>query len=232
MRAPSSRITSSAAENALTDLKTGVAGMRFAVLPDAELGEIDPEVARAFSAALDVMRELGARIDTLELPISYALLADLTGKIIAAEGYALHRDWIDRDDLPFDPDVRGRIRWAKTMSAADYVRIMADRRRLRRAVDLLLSDFDGLLLPTSPMPAPPLTELDQNKAPMSRLTRPVNLLDLCALALPCGFSAGGLPISLQIVGRGYAEARTLRIGWAYENATDWHQRRPPDPGST
>jgi aspartyl-tRNA(Asn)/glutamyl-tRNA(Gln) amidotransferase subunit A len=62
---------------------------------------------------------------------------------------------------------------------------------------------------------------------MSRLTRPINLLDQCALALPCGFTQSGLPISMQVVGRGYDEARVLRIGWAYENATEWHARRPP-----
>lgn len=213
----------------LTGLKTGVAGLRLAVLPAAELGEVDPEIARAFAIALDVLRGLGARIDTLTLPVAYTSLADLAGKIIAAEGYELHRDWIDRDDLPFDADVRGRLRAAKTMPAADYIRIMADRRRMRREIDRLLREFDALLLPTTPLPAPPLTEIDQNKAPMSRLTRPVNLLDLCALALPCGFTQGGLPISLQIVGRGYEEARVLRIGWAFENATDWHQRRPPTP---
>jgi aspartyl-tRNA(Asn)/glutamyl-tRNA(Gln) amidotransferase subunit A len=66
---------------------------------------------------------------------------------------------------------------------------------------------------------------------MSRLTRPVNLLGLCALALPCGFTEEGLPISLQIAGRAYEEAQVLRIGWAYENATDWHTRRPPRPCS-
>jgi aspartyl-tRNA(Asn)/glutamyl-tRNA(Gln) amidotransferase subunit A len=211
----------------LTDLKTGVAGLRLAVLPEAELGEIDPEVSRAFALALDVMRELGARIDTLRLPISYKRLADLTGKLIAAEGYELHRDWIDRDDLPFDADVRDRIRWAKTLSAADYIRIMADRRRMQREMERTLRDFDALLIPTTPLPAVPLAEVDQNKSTMSLLTRPVNLLELCALALPCGFTGGGLPISLQIVGRGYQEARVLRIGWAFEKATEWHQRRPP-----
>jgi len=212
----------------LTDLKRGVAGMRFAVLPDAELGEVDAEVARAFAAALEVLRGLGARIDTLELPVSYTRLADITGKIIAAEGYALHRDWIDRDDLPFDPDVSVRIRWGKTMSAADYIHVLAERRRIRDAVARSLLDFDGLLTPTTPQAAPALTEIDQNKAPLSRLTRPVNLLDLCALSLPCGFTEGGLPISLQVAGRGYDEARVLRIGWAYENGTEWHRRRPPD----
>jgi len=52
---------------------------------------------------------------------------------------------------------------------------------------------------------------------------------MCALAVPCGFTAGGLPVSLQIAGRGYEEARILRIGWAFENATEWHRRRPPAP---
>jgi len=215
--------------DALRDLKTGVSGMRFAVLPDAELGELDPAVARAFAAALDVMRGLGARIETLALPLAYKRLAEIVGKIIAAEGYALHREWIDRDDLPFDRDVRDRIRWAKGLSAADYIQVMAERRHLQREVDAFLRDYDALLMPTTPLPAIPLSAVDQGKAPMSLLTRPINLLDMCALALPCGFTAGGLPVSLQIAGRGYEEARILRIGWAFENATEWHRRRPPAP---
>ena len=59
------------------------------------------------------------------------------------------------------------------------------------------------------------------------LTRWVNFLDLCALSVPNGFTVGGLPISLQIVCRGYDEATALRIGWAYQTATDWHERVPP-----
>ena len=215
--------------DALRDLKTGVSGMRFAVLPDAELGELDPAVARAFAAALDVMRGLGARIETLALPLAYKRLAEIVGKIIAAEGYALHREWIDRDDLPFDRDVRDRIRWAKGLSAADYIQVMAERRHLQREVDAFLRDYDALLMPTTPLPAIPLSAVDQGKAPMSLLTRPINLLDMCALALPCGFTSGGLPLSLQIAGRSYEEARILRIGWAFENATEWHRRRPPAP---
>jgi aspartyl-tRNA(Asn)/glutamyl-tRNA(Gln) amidotransferase subunit A len=213
----------------LPGLRAGVAGFRFAVLPEADLGEVDPEVAAAFATALETFRAQGARIDVLRLPVTYAALADVTGRFIAAEGYQLHRDWIDRDDLPFDPDVRDRFRVARRMAAADYVHLMLERHRTRRDVDRLLRDFDALLLPTTPLPAIPLSDIDQNKAPMSRLTRPVNFLDLCALALPCGFSKDGLPISLQIVGRGYDEARILRIGWAFEHATDWHLRRPAMP---
>jgi aspartyl-tRNA(Asn)/glutamyl-tRNA(Gln) amidotransferase subunit A len=215
----------------LADIKTPVGGLRLAVLPQADLGEVDEEVARAFEAAIEMFRGLGARIDTLHLPIAFGSLADLTGRIIAAEGHALHRDWIHRDDLPFDPDVRDRLRTGKASSAADYIDVMAQRQRLRREVDLLLSDFDALVLPTTPLAAVPLTEVDQSQAPMSRLTRPINLLDLCALALPCGFSREGLPVSLQIVGRAYEEARILRIGWAFENATQWRARRPLLPAA-
>jgi len=215
--------------DALKELKAGIAGMRFAVLPDAELGELDPGVAGAYARALDVMRDLGAHIHTLALPLAYKRMAEIVGKIIAAEGYALHRGWIDRDDLPFDRDVRDRIRWAKGLSAADYIQVMTERKNLQREVDAGLREYAALLMPTTPLPAVPLPEVDQGKAPMSLLTRPVNLLDMCALALPCGFTADGLPLSLQIAGRGYDEARILRIGWAFENATDWHRRRPPAP---
>ena len=213
----------------LKDLKTPVGGLRLAVLQQADLGRVDGEVARAFEAALEVFRGLGARIDMLRLPIAFGSLADLTGRIIAAEGHALHRDWIHRDDLPFDPDVRDRLRAGKAMSAVDYIDVMAQRQRLRHEVDRMLSDFDALLLPATPLAPLPLAKVDQSQAPMSRLTRPSNLLDQCALALPCGFTAEGLPISLQIAGRAYEEARILRIGRAFENATQWHARRPPLP---
>ena len=218
--------------DALKELKTGIAGMRFVVLPDTEIGELDPGVAAAYARALDVLRGLGARIDTLKLPLSYKRLAEIVGKIIAAEGYALHRDWIDRDDLPFDRDVRDRIRWAKGLSAADYIQVMAERKSMQREIDALLRDYAALLMPTTPLAAVPLTAVDQGKAPMSLLTRPINLLDMCALALPCGFTADGLPVSLQIAGRGYDEARILRIGWAYEkqpSGTAGGRPRPERP---
>ena len=73
----------------------------------------------------------------------------------------------------------------------------------------------------------PLDEVDQTKAP-AHYTRFGNFLDLCALALPNGFAADGLPTSLQIVCRAYDEATALRIGWAYQNATDCNRRLPPE----
>jgi aspartyl-tRNA(Asn)/glutamyl-tRNA(Gln) amidotransferase subunit A len=82
-----------------------------------------------------------------------------------------------------------------------------------------------VLTPTALTPAIPLTEVDQGSTP-AMLTRWVNLLDLCALAVPNGFAAGGLPTSLQVVCRGGDEATALRIGWTYEAATDWQACEP------
>jgi aspartyl-tRNA(Asn)/glutamyl-tRNA(Gln) amidotransferase subunit A len=212
--------------NATDGLKRGIEGLRMAVFPLEALGELSPEVEHAFAQALEAMRSLGARIDTLTPPAGYAALADTTGKILATEGYEEHKARIESNDPLIDPDVRARMLSGKTIAAPEYIRIMLQRKQLVREMDVMLGDFDALLLPTTPSAAIPVGEVDQRIAPMSRLTRAVNLLDLCALAVPCGFTNAGLPLSLQIVGRGYTEAKVLRIGWAYENAMPRHERTP------
>ena len=90
-----------------------------------------------------------------------------------------------------------------------------------------LDGIDALLTPTTMRAALPVDEVDQTSAP-AHYTRFGNFLDLCAFSLPNGFARDGLPISLQIVYRSYDEATALRIGWAYQDATDWHIRRPPE----
>ena len=89
-----------------------------------------------------------------------------------------------------------------------------------------LAGTHAFLTPTTATAAIPLEEVDQKEQP-TRLVRFVNILEMCALALPNGYTAGGLPTSLQIVCRGYEEALALRIGQAYQQATDWHERLPP-----
>jgi aspartyl-tRNA(Asn)/glutamyl-tRNA(Gln) amidotransferase subunit A len=89
-----------------------------------------------------------------------------------------------------------------------------------------MEGVDALLTPTTMTTALPLEDVDQTKAP-AHFTRFGNFLDLTALALPNGMDAGGLPTSLQVVCRGGDEALALRIGWAYQQATDWHLRQPP-----
>ena len=210
----------------LAGLEAGVAGLRLGVLGAAELAGVDGEVLAAFEAACRTLERQGARIEEVRLPDSFPAYLEQTGLIIAAEAYAVHKDWIEDDAIRFDENVRARILVGKSLAAADYVVALKRRHAVQREIAALLEDFAAVLTPTTPIPAPPLTEIDEGATPLSRFTRAVNYLDRCALALPCGFTGAGLPISLQIIGDAYDEARVLRIGRAFEAATDWHQRRP------
>jgi aspartyl-tRNA(Asn)/glutamyl-tRNA(Gln) amidotransferase subunit A len=210
-------------------LRRGVRGLRLARMPEAEREGVDNEVLAAYDAALESLARLGAEILTPDLPCRFADYTDLTGRIIGAEGYFLLGELIDDMSLPIDEAVRPRIAVGRGISARDYLAALRDREEAKRQFAAAIADIDALLTPTTQMAAIPLDAIDQTSTP-AHFTRFVNFLDLCALALPNGFTAAGLPISLQIVCRGYDEATALRIGWAYQQASDWHERRPPAIG--
>jgi aspartyl-tRNA(Asn)/glutamyl-tRNA(Gln) amidotransferase subunit A len=206
-------------------LRRGIGGLRLARMPDAERDDVAGDVLAAYDASLDALARLGAEIVTLRLPRRFADFTDLTGRIIGAEGYFLVGDLVDDTTLPIDDAVRPRIGSGRGVSARDYLRALRERDEAKREFAGALANVDALLTPTTLTAAIPLDSIDQATTP-AHFTRFVNALDLCALALPNGFNATGLPLSLQIVCRGYDEATALRIGWAYQQATDWHERRP------
>ncbi|MBW8268137.1 amidase [Caldovatus aquaticus] len=207
-------------------LRRGVAGLRLARMPEAERRDVHPEVLAAYDRSLEVLGGLGAEIVALDLPRGFRELGALNGRIMSAEAYALLGDIADDPAQPMDEAVRPRIRAGAALSARDYLAALAERERLKAGFAAAMEGVDAVLTPTTLTPPLRLSEVDQETTP-AVLTRWVNLLDLCALALPNGFTAGGLPTSLQIVCRGGEEAMALRIGWAYQNATDWHERVPP-----
>lgn len=212
-------------DDPLPGLRRGVAGLRLAQLPVAERAGVDPEVLAAYDASVEVLARLGAQIVAIDLPRRFGDLAAMTGRIIGCEGYSFVGDLVDQPGLPIDEAVRPRIWLGKGVSARDYIETLRQREQLKGDYAEALSAVDALLTPTTQTAAVPLEAVDQGGTP-AQFTRMANLLDLCALALPNGFTRGGLPISLQIVGHGYDEAMVLRIGWAYQNSTDWHRRRP------
>jgi aspartyl-tRNA(Asn)/glutamyl-tRNA(Gln) amidotransferase subunit A len=184
---------------------------------------LDPTTLRH---PLEVLKRIGADIVEVALPRRLHEFTALTGRIIGAEGYAAVGDIVDRLDLMVDEAVRPRIWIGKGLSARDYLRALAERDAIKREFAAPFAEIDALLTPTTATPAVPIGEVDQSGTPAG-FTRMANLLDLCAVALPNGFTAGGLPTSLQIVCKAYDEATALRIAWAYEQATEWHTRRPP-----
>jgi len=210
----------------MPQLRRGVRGLRLARMPEAERQHAGAEVLAAYDASLAELARLGAEIVTIDLPFSFSDVAASNLLIMAAESYVILRELVDDERSPLDPHVRPRIAAGRDVSARAYIEALHSRAEMKRRFAAAFDGIDALLTPTTATTALPLDEVDQTKAP-SHYTRFGNFLDLCALALPDGSGAGGLPTSLQVVCRGYDEATALRIGWAWQNATDWHLRRPP-----
>ena len=212
-------------------LRRGVKGLRLARMPAAERNGCAPDMLAAYDGALDTLARAGAEIVDIALPIAFADATTATGRIIGSEAYRLTGALVDDPTLPIDPAVRPRIQLGRDIRAHQYLAALAERDRMK--ADFLAAldgaGIDALLTPTTQTAAIPNDAVDQNTTP-AHFTRVFNLLEMCALALPSGFTAGGLPLSLQIACRPYDEAMALRIGWAYQQATDWHTRRPPGFG--
>jgi len=214
-----------APDDPLPQLKRGIAGLRLAKLPAEELEICDGDVLAAYRDSLKALAKLGADIVDVALPRRLADFTQTVGRIIAAEGYSLVGALIDSNDKPIDEAVRPRLRPGRDMRAQDYIQALREREQVKREFARALAGVDALLTPTTATAAPEAATIDQSTTP-AVFTRAGNLLDLCGVALPNGFTSGGLPTSLQILCKSYDEATALRIAWAYEQATDWHKRRP------
>ncbi|MBC5768033.1 amidase [Ramlibacter albus] len=210
----------------LPHLKRGVRGLRLARMPASERQFAGAEVLEAYDRSLEELQRLGAEVVDVQLPFAFADIAAWNLRIMAAESYVILRELIDDDAAPLDPHVRARIVPGRDLSARDYIEALNNREKLKVAYAKAMEGVDAMLTPTTMTTAVPVDEVDQTKAP-AHYTRFANYLDLTAVALPNGFSPAGLPTSLQIACRGFDEAMALRIGWAYQQATEWHLRRPP-----
>jgi aspartyl-tRNA(Asn)/glutamyl-tRNA(Gln) amidotransferase subunit A len=215
------------AADPLPTLRRGVDGLRLAVMPDAERTGVADEVLAAYDASVEALARLGARIVRPALPHRFVDYAAATGRIIGCEGYRFVGDLVDDMSLPVDPHIRPRIQLGRNVSARDYLLALSDMAERRREFAAALAGADALLTPTAQTAALPIDKVDQSGT-AAHFTRAGNYLGLCGLAVPNGFTPGGLPTSLQILCHPGDEATALRIGWAYEQATEWHARRPPE----
>jgi aspartyl-tRNA(Asn)/glutamyl-tRNA(Gln) amidotransferase subunit A len=221
--------------NVLESLGAGVKGMRIAFAEGTFWDDADPEVAAAVRTAGRVLAELGAQIESIEFPeAERALALNPKGLVIAAEAYAVNRRWVDDHLDELDPIVGTRLIAGRSISAANYLETVGAWDRLRAETLETLSPWDALLCPTTPIAAKPLAAADEDLETYLkynllylRNTTVGNILGLCGLSVPCGFTSEGLPVGLMIYGAGFSEDVILRIGHAYQEATDWHRRVPP-----
>ncbi len=213
----------------MAGFRRDVRGLRLGRMPSGERDGCSAEMLAAYDAALDALGRLGAEIVDVALPCHFADATVMTGRIIGSEAYQLVGDLVDDPALPIDDAVRPRIQLGRGVSARDYLAAFAERDALKRRFLAALDGIDALLTPTTQTAAIRVESVDQGTTP-AHFTRLVNLLELCALAVPDGFTQTGLPLSLQIICRPYDEATALRIGWAYQQATDWHEHHPSGLG--
>lgn len=212
-------------------LDDGVRGVRLAFSTNLGYGRNDPEVEAAFLEALQVLRDLGAEFDEVEIglddpsPAFHTLWFTGAAKVVDAFGPGA------RDQI--DPGLRSAIEeFGDPATVTDYLDATAVRAEWGLRLGALHETYDALLTPTMPItaftagqPAPDgwPSQLWTSWCPY---TYPFNMTQQPALTLPCGFSADGLPIGLQVVAARHHDATALRVGRAYEQATTWHTRRP------
>ena len=215
-------------------LSRGIAGLRF-ILPRPHFLQLARrDIAAAVEEAAAVLERLGARRVEVELPAEMAEVGPAAVAIFLAEGGSVHARTLESNPEAYQKETLAFLSLAEEVNGRAYVQAQRMRARLTSGMLGVLQSTDLLLTPTLPITAP---RLDQKtveaaagpidvRAALTLFTRPFNLTGLPALSLPCGFDNEGMPIGLQIVGRPFEEATVLRAGYAYERATEWHERRP------
>ena len=210
----------------------GVEGLRIGVVTeqmDSEL--VDADVRDVVGRAVTVLGELGATVEEVSLPLS-TTAGPISGALLAVEPANNHAKWM-RDNLSdYGHDVRILLQTGSVMPASYYNKALKIRELIRRQVLEALGNYDALVFPTSGRGAqpveddPPVTSKETSSRLPFLLTRLFNLASCPAMSIPCGFDDRGMPVGLQIGGKPFSEETLFRIGYAYERATDWHNRRP------
>ncbi len=207
---------------------TALADLRLAVVEDLFTDAIEPAVARAFEHSLRTLRAAGARIETIRLPMLAELpTLNATGGFSAAEAYAWHRLLLERSFAGYDPRVAQRILKGATIKAYEYIDLVRGRHDWIARVEAAISPFDAVLSPTVPIVAPPLAEVAPGEerddaffrvnALLLRNPSVVNMLDGCAISLPCHV-AGELPVGLMLWHAGLHDDPLLAAALQVERA--------------
>jgi aspartyl-tRNA(Asn)/glutamyl-tRNA(Gln) amidotransferase subunit A len=210
-----------------------VNGLRIGVPTAFYVDDLDPEVACIFDDTVAVFKREGAQIVQVELP-DQRQLTSACQLVLAVEAAAFHKRWLIERPGDYGPQVLMRLQNGLAIPGVSYLEALRWRGPALAAYLAAVSGVDAVLAPVAPVPAPTIAESDVGNSPdaeaviqrLTRFTRPVNYLGLPSLAIPTGFTARGLPVAMQLIGRSFEEAMLLRIGAAFQRATDFHDRVP------
>jgi aspartyl-tRNA(Asn)/glutamyl-tRNA(Gln) amidotransferase subunit A len=220
-------------------LTKSIKGLRVGVPKEPFEDPIDLEVEHFVRNAIELLGKLGATICEISWPLYHESKA-IASTILMAEAAAYHSQLMKHQGSRLDPKVRLRLEAGLLISAVDYLQAQRARRLFYQQSCDLFKQVDLLAGPTVPITACKIGTEDVQIGntrmgvipALTQYTRPYNLNGFPAMTVPCGFSENGLPIGFQLAGKPFDEETVMRAAFAYEQATEWHQRRPVIPKMT
>jgi aspartyl-tRNA(Asn)/glutamyl-tRNA(Gln) amidotransferase subunit A len=211
----------------------GLAGKRIGVSERYLRHHVDPAVLEMVEQAIATLEGLGAAVEEISLPPPSEAVAALLA-ILMPEATVYHLPWLREQPESYSAAVRERLELGAVTPAVSYIQGQQARRRVIDAFLAAMEPVDLLVTPTGPTAATllegDLTTSDeadpQVLAALIHFCGPFNLTGLPAVSIPCGFTPGGLPVGMQLVGKPWQEGSILAAAHAYQQATDWHHRLP------
>lgn len=217
----------------MASTKGSIKGLRIGVPTAFYVDDLDAEVARVLDDTIATLKKEGAEIVKVELPDQRQLTAACQ-LVLATEAAAFHKRWLIERPQDYGAQVLMRLQNGLAIPAVSYLEAMRWRGPALAAYLAAVAGTDAVLAPVAPMPAPTIAESDVGNSidaeaviqRITKFTRPINYLGLPSLSIPTGFTKAGLPVGMQLVGRAFDEAMLVRIGAAFQRATDFHARVP------
>ena len=211
------------------DLDKGVKGLRIGLVRQfytKDLGA-QPEMAASVDGAAEILRELGAVVEEVSMaPLSE--YAAVNRVILLSEAYAIHEKWLQEKPGDYAHFTRERLMPGAFIRATHYVQAMRHREKMKNTFDELMRTYDAVITTSSMQVACHIDDEPELERTYSRQSRtPFNVIGNPALVVPSGFDGENMPLSVQFAGRAFDEATVYRVGHAYEQATKFHEQRPP-----
>jgi aspartyl-tRNA(Asn)/glutamyl-tRNA(Gln) amidotransferase subunit A len=198
-----------------------LSGLRIGIVQGFPIENLDETVGPRFAAALDHLKKAGARLSDEKIPlIDEVAPVNAKGGLVPPEALAIHAARVEQYGDRIDPNIRVRIERARNIGAGAYLEMVEARNRLARAMDARLADLDVVAMPTCPIVAPTIAEVEapevwaRKNAMVLRNTALGNFFDLTAISLP--IPGGGLPVGLMLMARNGHDHRLFRIAAAVE----------------
>ena len=193
--------------------------------------QLGPEMETAIDTALSVLAKMSGGLR--DVVIAGRAAERLRGTVRAAEAYAYHADFVAKSPELYQPETLSRIRTGAAITTSAYIEGRRELAHIRRIIDPVFQSVDVIITPTTPVAPLTIAQLNTDvktaielATPAIRNTSPFDVYGWPTISVPCGFTRSGLPIGLQISAPLGGDAVVLQLAHAYEQATEWHKRRP------